>query len=141
SPFELGLLCEAWGIDRREHGVPLLDFAVCAPNPGRVVGALGYDLFVENDLSRAADVDLVCVAPIKGGRPVPPPVHGLLRDTVARAARVLSVCSAASILGEAGLLVGRACTTHWMNTDELRQRFPAARVIPEVLYVDEDPVI
>lgn len=140
SPFELGLLCEVWGIDRRDDGVPLLDFAVCAPRPGRVVGAFGYDLVVDNDLSRAADVDLVCVAPVKGDRPVPPEVHELLRATVARGARVLSVCSAAFILGEAGLLDGRACTTHWMYSDELRRRFPAARVMPDVLYVDEDPV-
>ena len=24
APFELGVLCEAWGIDRREHGVPVM---------------------------------------------------------------------------------------------------------------------
>lgn len=141
SPFELGLLCEAWGIDRRDDGVPLLDFAVCAPVPGRIAGSVGFDLFVEHDLRRAADVDLVCVAPIKGGRPVAPEVLEVLRATVDRGARVLSVCSAAFILGEAGLLDGRSCTTHWMYADELGRRFPAARVVPEVLFVDEDPVI
>ena len=141
SPFELGLLCEAWGIDRSDDGVPVLDFAVCAPVPGRIAGAVGFDLFVEHDLSRAADVDLVCVAPIKGDRPVPAEVLELLRSTVDRGARVLSVCSAAFILGEAGLLDGRSCTTHWMYADKLADRFPAARVVPEVLFVDEDPVI
>ena len=141
SPFELGLLCEAWGIDRSDDGVPVLDFAVCAPVPGRIAGAVGFDLFVEHDLSRAADVDLVCVAPIKGDRPVPAEVLELLRSTVDRGARVLSVCSAAFILGEAGLLDGRSCTTHWMYADRLARRFPAARVVPEVLFVDEDPVI
>jgi transcriptional regulator GlxA family with amidase domain len=65
----------------------------------------------------------------------------LLRSTVDRGARVLSVCSAAFILGEAGLLDGRSCTTHWMYADRLARRFPAARVVPEVLFVDEDPVI
>ncbi len=141
SPFELGLLCEVWGIDRREHGVPMLDFAVCAPRPGRVSGAFGFDLVVENDLSRAADVDLVCIAPIKGDRPTPPEVLDLVRSTVDRGARVLSVCSAAFILGEAGLLDGRSCTTHWIYTDELRRRFPAADVVPDALYVDADPII
>ena len=31
-----GALCEAWGVDRSEHGVPRVDFALCAPQPGRV---------------------------------------------------------------------------------------------------------
>ncbi|HSV38642.1 MAG TPA: helix-turn-helix domain-containing protein, partial [Nocardioidaceae bacterium] len=31
--------------------------------------------------------------------------------------------------------------THWMYTEQLQERFPMARVVPEVLYVDEDPVI
>ena len=140
SPFELSLLCEVWGLDRRDHGIPFLDFAVCAPKPGRVAGAIGYDLFVDHDLSPAREADLVCVAPLKG-QPVAPEVLDLLRETVDRGARVLSVCSAAFFLGEAGLLDGRDCTTHWMYTDELARRFPAARVMPEVLYVDEDPVI
>ena len=53
----------------------------------------------------------------------------------------MSICSGAFALGEAGLLDGRSCTTHWVYTDELAARFPKANVIPEVLYVDADPVI
>src|SRR5204863_3371544 len=45
------------------------------------------------------------------------------------------------VLGEAGLLNGRSCTTHWMYTDKLAASYPLAHVVPEVLYVDEDPVI
>jgi len=53
----------------------------------------------------------------------------------------MSVCSGAFALGAAGLLDGRDCTTHWFYTHELAERFPKANVIPEVLYVDADPVI
>lgn len=140
SPFELGLLCEVWGLDRQADGIPHLDFAVCAPRPGRIAADFGYDIHVDHDLEFARSADLVCVAPIKK-HAVGDDVLQLLRETVDRGARVLSVCSAAFILGDAGLLDGRDCTTHWMYTDELARRFPAARVMPEVLYVDEDPVI
>jgi transcriptional regulator GlxA family with amidase domain len=44
-------------------------------------------------------------------------------------------------LGDAGLLDDRPCTTHWFHVDELRERFPKARVVPDVLYVDDDLVI
>jgi transcriptional regulator GlxA family with amidase domain len=64
-----------------------------------------------------------------------------LRRTVARGGRVLSVCTGAFVLGAAGLLDGRRCTTHWRNVADLALCCPAADVDPSVLYVDADPVI
>jgi transcriptional regulator GlxA family with amidase domain len=141
APFELGVLCEAWGIDRTVQGVPLLNFAVCAPRPGPVRTTMAFSLLVEHDLDRAREADLVCVPAVRRDQPVPEDVLEVLRESVDRGARVLSVCSGAFALGAAGLLDDRGCTTHWMYTEELQQRFPKARVVPEVLYVDEDPVI
>ncbi|HET6561317.1 MAG TPA: helix-turn-helix domain-containing protein [Marmoricola sp.] len=141
SPFELGVLCEAWGTDRSDQGLPVFDFAVCAPEPGRVQTAAGFGLAVDHDLGRVAEADLVAVPAVPRDREVPAPVITALRKAHARGARVLSVCSGAFALGEAGLLDGRECTTHWMYTHELSARFPQARVVPEVLYVDADPVI
>ena len=141
APFELGVLCEAWGVDRTAHGVPALDFAVCTKRPGRVSTSMGFGLDIEHDLSRADEADLVCVPALQRDWDIPTDVLDFLRATLDRGARVLSVCSGAFLLGEAGLLDGRGCTTHWMYTDELQQRYPRARVVPEVLYVDEDPVI
>jgi transcriptional regulator GlxA family with amidase domain len=72
---------------------------------------------------------------------LPEPLLAALRDGVERGARVLSVCTGAFILGAAGLLDGRRCTTHWRYAGELARAFPAARVDPSVLYVDDEPVI
>jgi transcriptional regulator GlxA family with amidase domain len=141
APFELGVLCEAFGVDRSEQGIAALDFAVCAPTPGTVRTSMGFGLQVEHDLSRTESADLVAVPAVDRQRPVPAAVVEALRAAHDRGARVLSICSGAFALGAAGLLDDRACTTHWMYTDELAARFPRARVIPEVLYVDEDPVI
>jgi transcriptional regulator GlxA family with amidase domain len=79
-------------------------------------------------------------APV-GSQPFGEDLLAALRRAVDRGARVLSVCSGAFILGEAGLLDGRRCTTHWRNADELARRYPDAKVDPDVLYVDDDPVI
>lgn len=141
GPFELGVLCEAWGVDRAAHDVPALDFAVCTPRPGRVSTSMGFGLQVDHDLSRADEADLVCVPSVHRDFGAPPEVIEVLGATVERGARVLSVCSGAFVLGEAGLLDGRGCTTHWLYAAELQRRYPRARVLPEVLYVDEDPVI
>lgn len=141
APFELGVLCEAWATDRSDQGLPMFDFAVCAPRVGQVSTAAGFGLQVGHDLGRVAEADLVAVPAVPRNRPVPAAVIRVLQEAYERGARVLSVCSGAFALGEAGLLDGRRCTTHWVYTDELAARFPRAEVVPEVLYVDEDPVI
>lgn len=50
-------------------------------------------------------------------------------------AHITSVCTGAFALGEAGLLDGRRCTTHWAQIDVLQTRFPRARVLDNVLFV------
>ncbi len=64
-----------------------------------------------------------------------------LRRAADRGARVASVCVGAFALAAAGLLDGRAATTHWEFADELAERFPQVRVRPEVLYIDEGQVL
>ena len=141
SPFELGVLCEAWGTDRSDQGLPAFDFALCAPHPGQVRTAAGFGLLVDHGLGRVAEADLVAVPAVPRNEPVPEAVVRVLQESHERGARVMSICSGAFALGEAGLLDGRRCTTHWFYTDELAARFPRAQVVPEVLYVDEDPII
>ena len=141
APFELGVLCEAFGIDRTEEGLPAIDFAVCGVTPGRVDSSIGFGVVADHGVERAAAADLVAVPAMKRDLPAPPEMVAALRAAYERGARILSVCSGAFALGEAGLLDGRECTTHWKYTAELAGRFPLARVVPEVLYVDAGQVV
>lgn len=141
APFELGVLCEAFGLDRSQHGVPVLDFAVCSPGAAPVRMSMGLTMQPEHDLSRVRSADLVAVSATPTLAGTPQPVLDELRAAHARGARILSVCSGAFALGEAGLLDGRECTTHWMYTEHLQKQFPTARVVPEVLYVDTGQVV
>jgi len=50
-------------------------------------------------------------------------------------ATVASVCVGAFLLGAAGVLEGKNCTTHWKYVDQLAKRYPSARVIADRLYV------
>ncbi|MBC9914568.1 GlxA family transcriptional regulator [Chitinophaga varians] len=58
-----------------------------------------------------------------------------LSDCSTRKINICSVCNAAFILGSAGLLDDRECTTHWRSTALLQSMFPAARVLTDVLFV------
>ena len=64
-----------------------------------------------------------------------------LRRAHARGARIASVCTGAFALAAAGLLDGRRATTHWMHADELADRWPRVSVVPDVLYVHDDPQV
>jgi putative intracellular protease/amidase len=109
--------------------------------------AAGFTLDTPVGLERLDEADLVAVPAIAEGHPrlrrqdYPEPLLAALRRTVARGGRVLSVCTGAFVLGAAGLLDGRRCTTHWRNVSDLALCCPAADVDPSVLYVDADPVI
>ena len=141
APFELGVLHESWGCDRSDEGLPVMDFAICAATSGPVRTQGGFELLARHDLARAAEADLVAVPAMGDAEDAPVEVLDALRAAHARGARVLSLCTGAFVLGQAGLLDGRSCTTHWRHSADLARRFPAARVLPEVLYVDDDRVL
>lgn len=52
-----------------------------------------------------------------------------------------SVCSGAFLLADAGLLDGRAATTHWEDADELARSFPLIAVRRDVPWVDEGRIL
>lgn len=60
-----------------------------------------------------------------------------LADAHRRGAVLSSICSGAFVLARAGLLDGRACTTHWKRTSELQQRYPRLRVVENVLFTHD----
>lgn len=142
APFELGVVCEVFGIDRREEGVPLFDFRICAERPGEPVPtSMPMRLIPECGLDELVDADLVVVPAATVRDEYPPAVLEALRAAHARGATLMSVCSGAFILGAAGLLDGRKCTTHWRHVAEFMARFPDADVDPNVLYVDDGDLV
>ncbi|MBC3839857.1 helix-turn-helix domain-containing protein [Streptacidiphilus sp. 4-A2] len=142
APFEFGVLCEVFGIDRTEEGVPAFDFKVCGEHPGKpLTSNIGFDLIPPHGLDVLARADLIGVAAADRRDDYPPAVLDALRAAAARGATLLSVCSGAYLLGAAGLLDGRTCTTHWRYVDDLARRFPQAKVDPDVLYVDDGAVV
>jgi transcriptional regulator GlxA family with amidase domain len=145
--FEFGVVCEVFGVDRTEDGLPGYDFAVVAGEDGPLRSEHGLALTNSFGLERLEAADLVVVsaidAQLREGAPgeFPAPLLAALRAVVARGSRVLSVCTGAFVLAAAGLLDGRRCTTHWMYAGDLARCCPRATVDPDVLYVDADPVI
>jgi len=136
APFELGVLCEVFGTDRTDDGFPGYRFDLCSPGGTPVRAKPGFAITPGADLAPLEDADLVAV-PAHSGHTAPEPVLAALRRAASRGAHVLSVCSGAFLLGEAGLLDDRECTTHWRYADDLQTRFPRAKVRCNNLYVQD----
>jgi AraC family transcriptional regulator, transcriptional activator FtrA len=64
-----------------------------------------------------------------------------VRAAGARGARLVSICTGAFTLAWAGVLDGRRVTTHWAACDALASMFPAVRVDPGVLFIDDGDVL
>jgi transcriptional regulator GlxA family with amidase domain len=60
-----------------------------------------------------------------------------LRAAIRPGHKLISICSGALLAGRAGLLDGRACTTHYSCCAELAQLAPKARVLENRLYVED----
>ncbi|MFJ4684631.1 GlxA family transcriptional regulator [Streptomyces sp. NPDC088789] len=143
-PFELGVVCEVFGLDRSDEGLPVYDFAVVsAEGPTLSTHVPGFSVATPYGLERLEEADLIAVPAGSdyATREYPPALLDALVRATDRGGRVLSVCSGVFVLGAAGLLDGRRCAAHWMQSEELARRHPRAKVEPDVLYVDEDPVI
>ena len=138
--FELGVLCELFGYDRTADGLPGYEFAVCSVDGAPVPTHSGFAITPSHDLTAAETADLVAVVP-NDIREAPPEVLDVLRREAARGAWVMSVCTGAFALGEAGLLDDRRCTTHWRHAEELARRYPNAKVDPGVLYVADGNIL
>lgn len=142
EPFGLGAICEVWAEPcHPDDGNPVFDFTVCTPRPGRVAGASGFDLLVEDGLGKVTDADLVCIVPKRDFLDPSPEVVEAVRQAYARGAVIFAHCTAAFVLGEAGLLDGRTCTTHWRHSARLAELYPRAHVDPDVLYVHDGRIL
>ena len=143
APFEFGLACEAFGLDRSDDGIPNFDFRVVAPDPGAVPANLGFSINVEHDLAFADEADLVVITPIPREQwtSVDTRVAGVVRRAVERGAWVLTVCSGSFVVAAAGVLNGRRATTHWRYADTMAEMYPEIEVDPNVLYVQDGRII
>lgn len=142
SAFELGVICEVFGMDRTADGFPGYEWAVCAVEPTPLRCSSGFLIDTPHGIERLAEADLVAVPAWRDIDERPPePLLDALRAAVDRGARVMSVCSGAFVLAAAGVLDGHRATTHWRDAAALAERYPRIEVDPNVLYVDDGPVL
>jgi transcriptional regulator GlxA family with amidase domain len=63
--------------------------------------------------------------------------RAFVRARAAGTRRTASVCSGTYILAAAGLLDGRRATTHWGRSQDFQRRYPAVRLEPDRIFVQD----
>jgi transcriptional regulator GlxA family with amidase domain len=63
-----------------------------------------------------------------------------VRERAKQSRRTASVCTGAFLLAASGMLDGRRAVTHWAFCAELARRFPAIRVEPDPIFIQDGPV-
>ncbi|MFJ1596067.1 GlxA family transcriptional regulator [Streptomyces sp. NPDC088261] len=107
---------------------------------GPVRASSGLTLVPDTALAAAAAPHTLLVPGGSGTRTPDPRLIDWLRENAPRAHRLVSVCTGALLLAEAGLLDGRRATTHWVAADLLSRKYPAVDVDPDPIFVRDGRV-
>lgn len=141
SPFHLAVPSLIFA-ERPTLGLPKFEVQVCAEQPGTLPTGGGYDIVVTQDLGACQTAGTVILPSWPGHLPAASPaLLESLRQAAAGGARLVGLCLGAFVLAEAGLLNGRAATTHWHWLPEFAARFPAVRTQNSSLYLSDGPCI
>lgn len=116
-------------------------WTIGAPRAGAIASSAGVTWSAQG-LPRSGSFDTLLVA---GGDGVDAVAADAalcrwLRRAAAPGVRIASVCSGSLWLAAAGLLDGRAATTHWCRTPQFRLQHPAVRLQADRIFVRDGPV-
>lgn len=142
--FDLGVPSQVFTSARDAGGRRLYRVLVCGSGPVRSMA--GFTVVPEHDLSALETADTVIVPGVDAGRTVTEgtvgaDVAGGLRAAHARGARIVSICTGASVLAAAGMLAGRPAATHWAWAGRLSRLYPRVRWDFDKLFCDDGDVL
>ena len=140
--FELAIACEVFGRVRDGLPRPWYDLRLCTPSGAPTAVSNGFTAPAPDGYDALTRADTVVVAAVRDIHEEPAPdLVAAIKAAHRNGARVVSLCTGAFVLAAAGVLDGRPATTHWNWAGELARRYPAVKLNPGVLYVDDGDVL
>ena len=142
SPFHLSVPCIVFGDELMKLGAPRYRLLICGEKTGPTPTMSGFQIDVQHDLGSLAEADTVIVPAWRD--PDERPSEALLQalsTAHARGARLVGLCLGTFVLAEAGLLDGRAASTHWAWAEEFEGNYPRVSLNQNALYIDHGDVL
>lgn len=123
-------------------GFPRYEVRYFARSPGRMRSDHGVVIEVSDGLQALRRADIVIVPAWHDPETAAPAeVTDALRKAHKQGKLIVGLCLGAFVLADAGLLDGKAATTHWAAREAFARRFPDVLFRPDVLYVDDGNVV
>jgi transcriptional regulator GlxA family with amidase domain len=122
---------------------PAYRFRVIAREPGLVTTSCGLKLHADSAygaLQDDLDTLLIPGAPEVGAVLADPALRDWVTAMSSRVNRLVSVCTGAFLLADAGLLNGRGATTHWAYCERLAAEYPQVRVEPDRIFLKDGSI-
>ncbi|MBN9733849.1 MULTISPECIES: helix-turn-helix domain-containing protein [unclassified Pseudonocardia] len=142
--MELGLIHQIFGRARLADGTFGYRVRTCALRPGRIATDADFAVGVDHGIEILETAGTVVVPASYAADEEPGVLDGGLREALTglpSSTRIASICTAAFVLAEAGLLDRQRATTHWMAFDHFRRRFPDVVLDPDALFTDNGRVL
>ena len=137
GPLEVFSRTARWLAEHRGTRVPAYTTEFVSARAGPVAMSNGLGLVATRRYRRRRTMPTRCSSPAASAgkrRPRTRPAPWLAAQA-RRVERLGSICNGAMLLAAAGLLEGRAATTHWAYLDRLAKLAPKSRVDRDALYV------
>ncbi len=137
-PFELGMPARIFGAADGRYEV-----ITCSVDGRPVATSADFEVAIRHgpEVLRTADsVVIPAFTPERATPRLEPPTAAALAE-IRPGTRLMSICTGAFALAAAGLLDERPATTHWMLAGQFRRWFPAVRLDPDVLFVDDGDIL
>jgi len=135
---------EVFSIATDDNAVKLFNVSIIAEN-NRIINARnGLKVLPDYSLQDAKEIDVLIIPGGFGAETVEFKNKVLLEwiiETNQKTIITASVCTGAIILAETKLLDNRKATTHWMDTDRLKNDYPAIQVVTNTKYVEDGKFI
>ena len=137
------IMCMASAVDplraaNRVMGERLFDFSVVSVEGTPVATTCGLPVAVDGVFDAGARTDVFAVIGGFGSRLTSDKaLLGTIRSASRKARATGGIEAGSWVLGHAGLLEGRAATTHWEDLEDFAAAFPRADVRPDRYVIDE----
>jgi transcriptional regulator GlxA family with amidase domain len=135
---------EVLGFWASEVAEPKGEVITIGPSTEPITAAKGLRVLPETTLPDAGPLDVLVMPGGRGTRSLlgpDEPLHTSLQALAEAGTLMTSVCTGSLVYAAAGLLRGRAATTHWAALDELAALDPSIQLRPDARFVDDGDMV
>jgi transcriptional regulator GlxA family with amidase domain len=142
GPFEVFLTASRLKLRDAPTAPPPFEVALIADRPRTICARGGLRVEVAFGLSQHPPLDVLLIpGGVVTAEMERPALIEWIRRTAASAELTASVCTAAFLLAQAGLLNGQPATTHWEDLADLGAQFPEIQLRPGARWVEAGKIV